>query len=674
MEFSLSLHRPSEAGLGSLSWIEHFLSPQPISPAVVLGLLWYLIKEQTDRDAPKDRTRIEDTITRLQQWLLAELLSPDLFQTAGYEVLQGGAEGLREFLYLLAVRRWPEYRTLIVHQHWQSLFADYCQALGSVPPAAKTGVTSMQQTKAEVAALFGQARHAGFESRARQYGDLLRLEYWQGDAASIRLVPHPLELHIADTARADGSIHVADAHRQARTLGFSVAESMLILDLAVKRGLLDRRDEHLTAPSAPSSAELLARLRELESRCSKLQGAPPAIQAELATLRRDAEAGMETARTGWRLDQMEQILSQAEADSRTAEAARYDQIRSRALDLLPSLGPLPLPVETSDLAAHLGAVHGRLDTDRQQLRTRVETLLASNTGPLPKDVESFLERVVAWRRDAQLLARWQKVAERLAALHDALTWLDTNSDVLGEMQVESEKIIRSARAVLAAAGISRLAEVARLEIDLAGVEDRFRQASEARDAAYRCAVESLSGHAANLMNLPISLPSLAYDPHDHNGSVRRLSEAVATIISKAVTMLVLEVAETGGSKEDKLRRAKLMADIRALARRAADPEWLVLKSAPRLRDEATRAILAIRGRVSSRSFGPAASDVAGVIRTGIIQMLVSPEIDRFSFRDIVQQLAKRATRPAILSELIALEQSGVLDIIVELHDGRREAK
>lgn len=665
VEFILPLHRVAAQGLGGLSWIEHYLSPQPISPAVVLGLLWYLSTEGRDGGSSRDRARLEDTAARLRQWLLAELLSPGVFQAAGYEVVQGGADGLREFLHLLAAGRWPDYQTLVVHQHWVALFSDYCQALDRVPPPVRTGVAPADGTKADVAALFGQARHAGFESRARDYGNLLRLEAWKGDSASIRLVPHPLELRLAHTARGAGLLGVADAYGQARALGFSSAEARLILELATKRGLLDRRGGEFIAPAMPSAAELMVRLLGLEARYGSLSAGPATLEAEMASLRGELEDGGETAETGWRLDRVEAFLSRAEDEALAADAARYEHVRSRVLSLLPSLHSLPSGRGTNDLAAHLGALRQRLDTERQQLRKQLEMLLANRGGDSHVDADAVLERASVWRGDTELLARWQSLAERIAVLQNALTWLGADGAVLGTIQADVDGIIRSARAVLAEAGISGLSDVAQLEVSLAAIEGRFQLAGDERSAAHEHAATRLCEQVRELVGRPISLLPLPYDPSDDPGSACHLREAVAAIVSKALVLLLLEVTEASGSKEDKLRVAKLVADIRALARRASDPDWLIQKSSPRLQDEAMRSILAIRSRVS-RQLSVVGSDLPEAIRSLIARMLMSSPLDLFSFRDIVERLSTRATPATILSELLSLEQLGAIDIKVEL--------
>jgi len=161
----LALHRITENGLGvGLNWIEHYLSPQPISPAIVLSLLHYLDREPLDTLSDRDQKRIADTIARLEEWVLAELFPPSAFAATGFKTNYAGQSGFREFLYLLLQKSFPHYKPLARFQHWTSLLEDYHAALQQVDPDVRLGRRPISATKVEIAALFRQTRHAGFSS------------------------------------------------------------------------------------------------------------------------------------------------------------------------------------------------------------------------------------------------------------------------------------------------------------------------------------------------------------------------------------------------------------------------------------------------------------------------------------------------------------------------------
>ena len=111
-------------------------------------------------------------------------------------------------------------------------------------------------TKSEIAQLFGLQRHAGFKSRAKQFGNLLKIEQWEGRQAAIYFVPHPDEERIALEIRKAGSLPKASVIMSLRTVGFSSAETKYLLDFACARGMIRQADDRFIMPDLPTGGRI----------------------------------------------------------------------------------------------------------------------------------------------------------------------------------------------------------------------------------------------------------------------------------------------------------------------------------------------------------------------------------------------------------------------------------
>ena len=283
IDFTLAVGRIADQGLyGSIGWIAHYLSPHPISPAVVLSLLRYLGREQLETLPERDYARIEDTLSRLREWLLAELFPIALFAPTNFSIASSGVGALKEFFFQFCTRRWPGYQSLARFPSWAAMLGDYHKALDDVAPTAKIGQDSVTASKVKIAELFGQKRHAGFDSYARQYGGLLQLETWQGNDATLRLIPHPAELQIAERVRRQGFYIERTMYTELRLEGFAAAEATQLICLSIARGLVKRDGAQLTVPAAPTAIELEARVQALRQRSQRLVEVPEHLNTMLA--------------------------------------------------------------------------------------------------------------------------------------------------------------------------------------------------------------------------------------------------------------------------------------------------------------------------------------------------------------------------------------------------------
>lgn len=476
-EFKLAMRKPrsqQDQWRGVLAWIEHFLSPQPISPALVLNLLHYLKDSaagvssvQSTNSAPlseRDQTRLNHAISRLQDWLIVALFPPELFIQAEYSVLTAGEEAFKEFLYLTSCQYWPSYQPLIQYQNWSSLFESYLSALTQISPRARMGVESVTDSKRKIAQLFGLQRHAGFESRAKQYGSFLTIERWSGQEASLRFSPHPLEEQIALKVRQAGTLPKTEIYQQWRRIGFASLEANLLLDLALTRELIREENEAFVAPELPTIAELSARARQLYARSDSVSHIAQIDQIRQALDRiiNPAEPLLERHRINWELDDYEQSLIEAEA---LAEAQRIRTQRETRAKLLKFLSPLSLSlsfVGSNDLTAHLRAIHQKCIDEQQKLNQQAQELLDHQIIQV-EEVEKIISKITAWDEKRVLFERWNQLAQRLAFFKDTIS-----------QKPKVDTLIKSARAILSQEGIAAMGEISGLELSLADLESQYQ--------------------------------------------------------------------------------------------------------------------------------------------------------------------------------------------------------
>ena len=667
VEFCLALGRSSETGLrGGLTWIEHYLSPHPISGAVILSLLRYFHQEGNDKRSGRDGERITDTVERLQEWLLAELLPDLLFKEAGFDVTQSGSGAMKQFMYLWMSHRWPEYRTLLLHQHWSALWSDYESALAKVPQPSRTGADRVYGSKVEVAALFKQMRHAGFESRARQYGDLLKLDVWQGNYAEIRFVPHELEMQLASEIRDKQTMPEEDAYDSLRSIGLSQAEAKLLLRLGHTRGLLVREAGVLRLPDVPTATELAAKAQSLRARCIALPDVPAEFLEELDGIIQQPEHQVENVIVTWRLDHLERWLSDAEEQRTKQEIAARYTLRSRLLENLTQLAqPTSNPIR-GPLSNHLIALSKRLETERKQLHYAVELAVADIERYNITKAEAVLARVLTWSQKSNLYSRWEGAAQRICQLQASSERLhfmgaDTTAEV-GQLRDGVDALTSEARAILAQVGSKGLAEIARIEARLIELEQVFGSLRGTREMAYARNVDLLSSRACKVTGMaPLeSLP--LYDPADDEGSFQRLYRAVAEAISNWVSLLSLLVHNQCTSHRERHAQGNLMADIKATATLSADPDWLLAQSRSEFSKEALKRIAALRKRVEAVS-NKLPAEIAA-IKFVLIQELSAPNAEAINLSSVLTKLGSGIEQPDLLAELTILQNAGLLSIMV----------
>ncbi len=614
LEITLALGGRAEGGLrGGLVWIEHYLSPQPITPALILNLLRYLAREGGSDYTERDQARIDDTVARLQAWLLAELLPVSAFTVGESTVVQAGQGGLQEFLFGLATRRWPDYKPLAVHQHWGKLLADYETALGRIPPAARVGVAPIEGTKAEISILLGQVRHAGFVSRAKQYGELLRLDRWTANDGAITFLPHPAEMRLSAAVRAVSRLPVDHSYALLRAAGYAAAETQMLIRMAKARGLVAEAERALTTPDVPSAVELVHQAGALATRIREMGEVVEALHPRLATIANDLATGSDPLEVAWRLEGMATLIDNAERASRQALESRSVAARGHLLKILPFLVRERLVESPPELARHLRSLDAFSEEQRQRLQRQANDILAK---PLtdPAEAEVLATQIRAWSERAALTTRWADVSARMGHLKKALTRLGPDGPTLVEIWDEVSALARDARGVLAGAGRDGLPEIGRLELALAELEDSFASAEHERSRAFMVVAKALTHDADQVVGLLTRPIVPGYRLEDDEGSFLRLQEAITAAVGRAVAVWNLEITDDASNKGQTLARAKLRADVKIAAIRSRDALWLLADPPLGLSNQARHTLLSLRKRVEAHAGkGTSASRVAKVL-------------------------------------------------------------
>jgi hypothetical protein len=659
---SLAVGRVAEHGLrGSIAWIAHYLSPHPISPAVVLSLLHYLNRERLDTLPQRDRARIEDTLSRLREWLLSALFPSNLFASAGFPVVSTGASALKEFLFQIFTRRWPTYQALARFPNWTALLRDYQHALSKVAPAAKIGQEPVIGSKITIAELFGQKRHAGFDSYARQYGALLQIETWQGNNAAIRFVPHPMELHIADMIRRQGVCTARIIYLTLRQEGFAAAEAEQIITLALARGLIRREDDQITVPIAPTAIELATRLQALRQRAQTLD-----IPEQLSALLVDFDPSVEHAATAaWRLDQAERYIVQREEQVLAATRSRRNDLRDRIKRHMPQLGQeLPEP-PAGIVFKQLTAVRKELAQTCHALKGPALTFVTNPDPALPLSmIETLATQVETLARQMQWYIRWVVFARDFAHLHEALSRIESDGSRLASLRRQCDQLKRQARSVLAEIGMKGLAEIDHVQTTLADLNRQFTAMADERQAAYESAAIRLRDDIVNLLNMSATFPIPAYRPDDDAQSYRALKRSIATVVNCALALLEASLSDDqNGAAPKNKGAARLRKRVRAMAARTRDPDKLFAEASLSLRPDLIEQIRKLRNEAAAyQQTNTAVIPTRSRLIAALSDVLSGPA----DISSILAKMNGAISRDELLRELLQLHEHGVVRLVIDL--------
>lgn len=629
--FTWHLPLTEEAPYGldaGLRWIEHYLNPHPISAATVLSLLRYLERESAVDGDARDNARITDTLERLRAWLLARIFDEDTFRRAGHAVSQSGIGALSEFLYGISRARWPAYRPVAMQRNWLSLLDDYVGAIVETPVPVRTGESLLSGTKSEVAALFGQERHAGFDSRARQYGPLLEMVSWKGERAEVRFAALGAELQLATELRARGGWSRTDAYSSLRRDGYSSAEAAQIIRLGTARGVFIAENGRLLPPAMPQRAEIVARVRLLLNR---LQGHLPQLCEEADELRAIETTVEYQTDPSWRLDQIERKIEAADTATRAAEQARLSEEHALLLKAAAELRVLPA-APAGDLKAHLSAAHTRLEEQRSALALVVR---AAADGANADAMRAARMEVVKYAPRAEEYRRWIDLARRARVL------ITVGSP---ETRDRAKEFVARARETLAVGGLPALSHISLLELDLVEIERGHTDSEGAEDARARRAAALLTAQITSLLNLPstTSLPSES-----------TLASVHATVADRLLRGLYALRLDAQSAERRKLRRVNADLDS-VITLLQSDQSRAFTESGDCLAPEVVAAVQKVRSALNGTALSRTTTVLSRSLQEGPTDLLST------------LQQGEGLDLEASLAEVVALARQGLIRLTVDI--------
>lgn len=154
--FHLDVGRSPQGGLPpNLRLVEHNLSPQPGTPAVLLNVLEFVEREVAISSLKQSElVQVNYTLENIRRWLLNFMFDEHVLGAVDPEAATPGYRGVRDLLFRECERRFPHYNTLITSNAWQDNLALYRRVLEERTLSERRGIEPVKGPKTEIAALF----------------------------------------------------------------------------------------------------------------------------------------------------------------------------------------------------------------------------------------------------------------------------------------------------------------------------------------------------------------------------------------------------------------------------------------------------------------------------------------------------------------------------------------
>lgn len=492
----LPVHQPFSLPLArDIRWIEDYLRPVVMSPAVLLSLLDYIGRQLPTIEGltAAEEQRITDTQVKLQTFLLTMLIDETLFCSLETSIIARGAPALAEALFALCRSYYPTYQTLITLAQWESLLKSYQQALEAetISLLQRRGIDPLVDTKANIAGLFGQGNHAGFQSYAKQLDLLLTISNWTGNQGAVNFQQHPGETHLFNNVTRHEEMSQAELLQVGRYAGYTFQESEYLLSFLQLRGYLEFLPEQ--AIYRPISAFSYAELDELSQVVQRELALHTAVLSSDANLKR-IEADVTHLQLqllqNEQLDDLQVRLLHQQRRLRAARDRLAQQLRAQLTDIHDQLHqtieqlkqPLPLLPGEVVLATHLNGVQRTITADHPLAIKRLETSAAKlaeflqqpfNLAEVLLDrLETFTAAAQTLRYEAteqqqqgqrlvdraQLYRQWVNLLEEMQRIEKYLVVAAQIIDT-ASLQHALEELVSQIRQDFATVGVKRLLEM-----------------------------------------------------------------------------------------------------------------------------------------------------------------------------------------------------------------------
>lgn len=492
----LPLHLPFDLPLArDIRWIEDYLRPVVMSPAVLLSLLDYI-----DRQLPTiegltatEEQRIVDTQSKLQTFLLTMLIDETLFSGLETPIIARGAPALAEVLFALCRSYYPTYHTLITLVQWESLLKSYQQALEAekLTLLQRRGLEPLADTKANIAGLFGQSNHAGFQSYAKQFDPLLTITNWTGSQGAVSFQQHPGETHLFNLVSRQDEMSQAELFQAGRRAGYTFKESEYLLAFLQLRGYLEFSTEQAVyRPISTLSYAELDELSQIVQRELALHSNILSGDADLKRIEADVTHLQRQLQQNEQLDDLQVRLLHQQQRLHKERNRLAQHLRAQLTDLHDQLHhtieqlkqPLPLLPTKVVLATHLNGAQRTIIADHPPAIKRLENSAAGLAEFLQQPfnlAEVSLDRLETFTTTAQTLQRegveqqqqTQRLVDRarlygqwvalLEEMQRAKTYLAVAAQIMDTTSLQRvlEELIAQIRQDFATIGVKGLAEM-----------------------------------------------------------------------------------------------------------------------------------------------------------------------------------------------------------------------
>lgn len=241
----IPIHRPFSRQLPrDIREIERFLSPVVLTPGVLVSLLNYIHEQapKVEGVSEQEKQRIQDTESKLQEFLLAMCINDEVFASLGIAIYSRGVQAFRDALFNILRTRYPRYQTLVTNAGWKRLLEQYRQTLGAIDAAERRGMEPLSKKKSDLALMFEQRQYAGFESYTKQFNGLIEVTDWRGDVGSLVFHRHPHENELIEAASTSSGIASAELYTFSRSQGYLPNETDYLVEFLLLRGYLEHEE------------------------------------------------------------------------------------------------------------------------------------------------------------------------------------------------------------------------------------------------------------------------------------------------------------------------------------------------------------------------------------------------------------------------------------------------
>ena len=261
LPINLLYMRPEGLPMNLTQALQGVWAPYDLSPLVLMNLYALMDEKRAAKLIPP---RDDEQVAHAFQPELLDTIRKDLFNAQIGAPLGGvtGAKITEDAIRKLLDARFPDYQTIMTGNWQNALQREYANAISQLETIyQKRGEVEIEGTKEEIAKLLVRSA-SSLDSYQRQYQPFLSIvRSWSGrdSVGAVKFTLHRLEGLIVDWLRSSPDtervtvgtlkvevhlLNVGDVYHEARALGYKEEEIGLLLELMVKRELIEFYQKH----------------------------------------------------------------------------------------------------------------------------------------------------------------------------------------------------------------------------------------------------------------------------------------------------------------------------------------------------------------------------------------------------------------------------------------------